>query len=201
VTPAVFFDRDGTLNEDVGYLDRLERLHLFPYATEALRVVSRAGYRIVIVTSQAGIALGFMDEPTVQDIHAHIVARLAEAGVPVDGVYYCPHHPHAKVEQYRVVCDCAKPKPGLVLRAARDLDLDLARSFVVGDRWRDLQMGQAAGTRGLLVRTGYGETEARVPPPGARAEAVLANAMEAASWIVRHAPLTRDAPSSAGGRA
>jgi D-glycero-D-manno-heptose 1,7-bisphosphate phosphatase len=153
-------------------------------------VVSRAGYRIVIVTSQAGIALGFMDEPAVQRIHAHIVERMADAGVPVDGVYYCPHHPHAKIEQYRLVCECAKPKPGLVLQAARDLGLDLARSFVVGDRWRDLQMGQAAGARGILVRTGYGETEARVPPPGAHAEVVLANAMEAASWIVRHAPLT-----------
>lgn len=200
MTPAVFFDRDGTLNEDVGYLDRLERLHLYPYVTEAMRVVSRAGYRIVIVTSQAGIALGFVDEPTVQRIHTHIVERMAEAGVRVDGVYYCPHHPNAKVERYRVTCDCAKPKPGLVLQAARDLDLDLPRSFVVGDRWRDLQMGQAAGTRGILVRTGYGETEAGAPPSGARAEAVVANAMEAASWIVRHAPLAPGTPSPAGER-
>jgi D-glycero-D-manno-heptose 1,7-bisphosphate phosphatase len=200
VTPAVFFDRDGTLNEDVGYLDRLERLRIYPYATEALRVVSRAGYRIVIVTSQAGIALGFMDEPAVQRIHAHIVERMAEAGVPVDGVYYCPHHPNAKVEQYRVTCDCAKPKPGLLLQAARELDLDLARSFVVGDRWRDLLMGQTVGVRGLLVRTGYGETEAGVTPAGGRAEAIVANAMEAASWIVRHAPLTPEAAGPAGGR-
>ena len=201
MTPAVFFDRDGTLNEDVGYLDRLERLHLYPYVTEAMRVVSRAGYRIVIVTSQAGIALGFMDEATVQHIHAHIVERMAKAGVRVDGVYYCPHHPNAKVAQYRVTCECAKPKPGLVLQAARELDLDLSRSFVVGDRWRDLLMGQAAGVRGLLVRTGYGETEAGAVPADGRAEAVVANAMEAASWIVRHAPLTPESAVPAGGRA
>ena len=200
MTPAVFFDRDGTLNEDVGYLDRLERLRIYPFATEALRVVSRAGYRIVVVTSQAGIAHGVIDEPTVDGIHAHMLARFADAGVHVDGVYYCPHHPNAKVERYRVTCECAKPKPGLVLQAARDLDLDLPRSFVVGDRWRDLQMGQAAGTRGILVRTGYGETEAGAPPSGARAEAVVANAMEAASWIVRHAPLAPGTPSPAGER-
>jgi D-glycero-D-manno-heptose 1,7-bisphosphate phosphatase len=201
VTPAVFFDRDGTLNEDVGYLDRLERLHLYPYATEALRVVSRAGYRIVIVTSQAGIAHGVIDEPTVQRIHAHILGRFADAGVHVDGVYYCPHHPDAKVARYRVTCECAKPKPGMVLQAARELDLDLARSFVVGDRWRDLLMGQAAGARGLIVRTGYGGTEADAPPPGAHAEAVVANAMEAASWIVRHAPLAAERSAPAGGLA
>jgi len=199
VTPAVFFDRDGTLNEDVGYLDRLERLRIYPFATEALRVVSRAGYRIVVVTSQAGIAHGVIDEPTVDGIHAHMLARFADAGVHVDGVYYCPHHPDAKVERYRVTCDCAKPKPGLVLQAARDLDLDLARSFVVGDRWRDVLMGQGAGVRGVIVRTGYGGTEADVPPPGARAEAVVANAMEAASWIVRHAPLTPEAAAPGEG--
>jgi D-glycero-D-manno-heptose 1,7-bisphosphate phosphatase len=185
MTPAVFFDRDGTLNEDVGYLDRLERLRLFPFATEALRVVQRAGYKVVITTSQAGVAHGMVTEAVLADIHAHLIARMAAAGVRIDGIYYCPHHPDAKVEKFRRVCDCAKPKPGLVLQAARELDLDLPRSFVIGDRWRDLQMGHAAGVPGLLVRTGYGGTEATWAPDGVRAEAILANAMEAASWVVR----------------
>ena len=186
-TPAVFFDRDGTLNEDVGYLDRLERLRLFPFATEALRVVQRAGYKVVITTSQAGMAHGMVSEAVLAEIHAHITARMAAAGVRIDGIYYCPHHPDAKVEKFRRVCDCAKPKPGMVLQAARELDLDLSRSWVIGDRWRDLQMGFAAGVRGILVRTGYGGTEALWSPDGVQAEAIVANAMEAASWVVRNA--------------
>ena len=190
-TPAVFFDRDGTLNEDVGYLDRLERLRLFPFATEALRVVARAGYKVVITTSQAGMAHGMVSEAVLAEIHDYLTTRMAAAGVRVDGIYFCPHHPDAKVEKFRRVCDCSKPKPGMVLQAARDLDLDLPRSFVIGDRWRDLEMGQRAGTRGLLVRTGYGGTEALSTPDGLKAEAILANAMEAASWVVRHAPLGR----------
>jgi D-glycero-D-manno-heptose 1,7-bisphosphate phosphatase len=186
VTPAVFLDRDGTLIEDVGYLDRVERLRLFSYTTDALRVLSRAGYRLVICTQQAGIAMGFVDEATVQAIHRQIVERLGDAGVEVSGVYYCPHHVDAKVERYRTDCECRKPLPGMVLRAAAELDLDLARSFVVGDRWRDLEMGIRAGCEGVLVRTGYGETESRMVPEGLRAAAITGNVIEAASWILRH---------------
>jgi D-glycero-D-manno-heptose 1,7-bisphosphate phosphatase len=187
--PAVFLDRDGTLNEDVGYLDRVERFHVFPFTTEAMRVLSRAGYRLVVVTQQNGIALGFVDEPRVQDIHRLLVERLAAADVPVDGVYYCPHNPHATVEQYRVECDCRKPRPGMLQRATRELDLDLTRSVIVGDRWRDLQMGASIGVPGVLVRTGYGETEARSVPDGQRPLAIVGNVMEAAGWILRYGPL------------
>jgi D-glycero-D-manno-heptose 1,7-bisphosphate phosphatase len=187
--PAVFLDRDGTLNEDVGYLDRVERLRVFPYTTDAMRVLSRAGYRLVIVTQQNGIALGFVDEPRVQSIHRLLVDRLAAAHVPVDGVYYCPHHPNATVERYRVECDCRKPLPGMLQRASRELSLDLTRSVIVGDRWRDLQMGASLGVPGVLVRTGYGETEARTVPDHIRPLAIVGNVMEAAVWILRHGPL------------
>jgi len=186
VRPAVFFDRDGTLNEDVGYLDRLDRLQVYPYATDALRVLARAGYALVVITNQAGVALGIIEEPTVERIHAHIAERFRTAGVRLDGLYYCPHHPAAKVERYRLDCDCRKPKPGMVQRAAQDLQLDLERSFVVGDRWLDVGVAVAVGAQGLLVRSGYGATEEAHRPEGVHAAAVVDHAMAAASWILRH---------------
>lgn len=181
---AVFLDRDGTLIEEVGYLDRIDRLHLFPESVDALRVLQRAGLRVIIATNQSGIAQGLFTESFVRDLHEHLTERLAQGGVRLDGIYYCPHHPEAKLAAYRATCECRKPASGLLKQAARDLDLDLTQSYMIGDRWRDLLAGQATGTTGVLVRTGYGESEARTPPPGAHAEVVVDNLAAAASWIL-----------------
>ena len=161
---AVFLDRDGTLIEEVGYLDRVDRLHVFPETVDALRVLQRAGLRLIIATNQSGIAQGLFTETFVRDLHEHLTQRLAAGGVRLDAIYFCPHHPEAKLAAYRTTCACRKPASGLVEQAARDFDLDLARSYMIGDRWRDLRAGQAVGTAGVLVRTGYGETEALAPP-------------------------------------
>lgn len=185
----MFVDRDGTLNEDVGYVDRVERFHLYPYATDALRVLARVGYRLVVVTQQAGVAHGVLDEPTLESIHRYLTSRLADAGVELAGIYYCPHNLAAQLERYRVDCQCRKPLPGMLLRAARELDLDTSRSVIVGDRWRDLRMGSTIGVPGVMVRTGYGDSEARMPQDGVRAAAIVSNLMEAAGWILRHGPL------------
>jgi D-glycero-D-manno-heptose 1,7-bisphosphate phosphatase len=187
---AVFFDRDGTLIEEVGYLDRVDRLRLFPETVDALRVLQRAGFRLIIATNQSGIAQGLFTEPFVRDLHDHLAQRLARGGVRLDGVYYCPHHPEAKLADYRVACECRKPGPGLLHQAARDLDLDLTRSYMIGDRWRDLRAGQAVGNASILVRTGYGASDEAHPPDGARADVVVDNLAAAASWILlreRHA--------------
>src|SRR5438045_3496694 len=157
---SVFLDRDGTMIEDVGYLDRLQRLKLFPYTVDAIRLLNRAGFMIVVVTSQAGIANGVITEAFVNDAHDEIGRRVAAGGGRIDAFYYCPHSTSAAVAEYRIECDCHKPKPGMIHSAARDLSLDLSRSFLVGDRWRDIEMGQAAGVTSLLVETGYGRTEA-----------------------------------------
>jgi D-glycero-D-manno-heptose 1,7-bisphosphate phosphatase len=183
--PAVFLDRDGTLIEEAGYLDRLERLVLYPWSVDAVRVLNRAGFAVVIVTNQAGIARGVFPEAFVAAAHAHVRARLEAGGARVDGFYYCPHHPDASVAAYRKDCECRKPQPGMLRRAAAELDLDLARSFVVGDRWHDLEAGRAVGARGVLVRTGYGRTEEAAPGRGATAETIVDNLMAAASWILR----------------
>src|SRR5215212_1701700 len=113
---AVFLDRDGTLVEEAGYLDRLERLVFFPYTIDAVRLLNRAGFAVVVVTNQAGIARGIFKESFVAEAHRHITARLAAGAARVDGFYYCPHHPEAVVEEFRATCECRKPKPGMLIR-------------------------------------------------------------------------------------
>jgi D-glycero-D-manno-heptose 1,7-bisphosphate phosphatase len=185
--PAVFLDRDGTLIEEAGYLDRLERLVFYPFTVDAVRTLNQTGLAVVVVTNQAGVARGIFRESFVAEAHAHIGERLARGGARVDAFYYCPHHPDASVEQYRVACDCRKPRPGMLQRAAADLGIDLARSIVVGDRWHDLQAGRTVGARALLVRTGYGRTEEVAPVKGLEPDAIVDNLMDAASWILRSA--------------
>ena len=182
---AVFLDRDGTMIEDVGYLDRLERLKLFPFTVDAVRLLNRAGFKVVVVTSQNGVATGMLTEDFLETAHTHLSGVLQAGGAKVEGYYYCPHSPHASVERYRVDCECRKPKPGMILAAARDHGLDLGASYLVGDRWRDVEMGTAAGTKALLVQTGYGRTEATRAPSSMGAIPVAANLIEATSWILR----------------
>jgi D-glycero-D-manno-heptose 1,7-bisphosphate phosphatase len=183
--PAVFVDRDGTMIEDVGYLDRLERLKLFPYTLDAIRLMNRAGYRVV-VTSQNGVAQGVLTEEFLGEAHAHLSQLCESAGAKIEGYYYCPHSTHAVVERYRTDCECRKPKPGMILAAARDHSLDVSRSFVVGDRWRDIEMGLNAGTRALLVETGYGRTEAARRPAHLQPVPVAGTLIEATSLILRN---------------
>jgi D-glycero-D-manno-heptose 1,7-bisphosphate phosphatase len=160
VKPAVFLDRDGTLIEEMGYLDRLDRLALFPYTIDAVRLLNRAGFAVVVVTNQAGIARGIVEESFVHESHRAISGRLAEGGARIDAYYYCPHHPDGTVPELRQRCECRKPRPGMLLKAASDLDLDLSRSFAVGDRVHDADAAAAAGARGVLVRTGHGAPDA-----------------------------------------
>lgn len=187
MTPAVFLDRDGTIVEEAGYLERLERLKFFPFAGDAIRLLNQAGFAVVIVTNQAGIARGIVEETFVADVSRVIAERVARGGGRIDGFYHCPHHPDGIIERFSVACDCRKPAPGLFKQAASDLDLDLARSFVVGDRWHDLQAGMAVGARGVLVRTGYGASVEQSPPEGLSGYVVADNLAGAVAWILRQA--------------
>lgn len=186
LAPAVFLDRDGTLIEEAGYLDSLEKLALIPSTVDALRLLARAGFRLVVVTNQSGIALGLFDEPFVRETHDALGARLADAGAHVDGWYYCPHHPAGQVPALTITCECRKPAPALLRQAAEDLGLDLSRSWVVGDRWGDVRLADTAGLAGgILVRTGYGRSAEARPPEGAVAAFVGDDLMDAAGWILR----------------
>ena len=184
--PAAFLDRDGTINVDAGYIDRLERFELYPFAFDAIRLLRRAGYLIVVITNQAGVAQGLYGEDFVEVTAQFLRDYAAKSDTAIDGHYYCPHSPEATVAKYRTHCDCRKPKPGLALRAAQDLGIDLARSVVIGDRWRDISVANAIGARGILVRTGYGVAEERQPQAGITADAVCDDLIGAAVWLLDH---------------
>ncbi len=168
---AVFLDRDGTLIEEVHYLSAPEQVRLIPGAAEAVRRLNAAGVLVVVVTNQAGVAREYFPESRVAEVHAHLSALLAERGAHIDAYYYCPHHPTEGIGAYRVACECRKPKPGLLLTAACELDIDLSRSWMIGDKPCDAEAGTAAGCRAVPVRTGYGQNL-----PGAVAD--LAAAIE-----------------------
>jgi D-glycero-D-manno-heptose 1,7-bisphosphate phosphatase len=154
--PAVFLDRDGTINVEVNYLHRIADLVLVPGAAEAIARLNGAGLPVLVVTNQAGIARGLYDVAAMDLLHAHLQEVLAQHGAHVDGFYYCPHHPDVSG-----LCSCRKPARGMLLRAARDHGVDLARSWLVGDSAGDIGAGRAAGCRTILVRTGYGSAVER----------------------------------------
>ena len=184
--PAVFLDRDGTLIEEVaGHLDRLDQIAPFPWTADALRLLNRAGFTTIVITNQSAVGRGLVTEDFVHRVHAALDARLAAGRARIDRYYFCPHHPHLATASYRQRCRCRKPGPAMIEQACADLGLDPARSWTVGDTWIDVACGRAAGTRGILLKTGHGVREAANPPDGARADAILDNLMEAVAWILR----------------
>jgi D-glycero-D-manno-heptose 1,7-bisphosphate phosphatase len=182
--PAIFLDRDGTINEDVGYLTDVAKLAIYPYAPDAIRLLNRAGFAVVVVTNQGGVARGRMTLAFVEATHRRLDATLRSAGAFVDQWYYCPHHPEGVVPSLSGPCGCRKPGTDLPRAAASDLDLELSRSWVVGDHWRDVQMGHAVGARAILLRTGHGRDQEALRPAGQRVEAICDNLMAAVGTIL-----------------
>ena len=150
--PAVFLDRDGTICEEMGYLNHLSRLHIFPFAAKAISRLNKAGLPVIVVTNQSGISRGIFPESLVAQIHARMSEELSAGGARVDGYYHCAH---TRQEE----CTCRKPLPGLLERAAREHGLLLKGSFVIGDRYADVELAHGVGGRGILVLTGYGRGE------------------------------------------
>lgn len=159
--PAVFLDKDGTLVENIPYNVDLARVRLMPGATTALQSLCRLGYRLVVITNQPGVALGHYDEPALHALEQGLRLILERAHISLEGFYYCPHHPDGNVERFAKVCICRKPEAGLLLAAAKDLNIDLRRSWMIGDILDDIQAGRRAGCRTILVDRG-GETEWRL---------------------------------------
>lgn len=154
--PAVFLDRDGVLIEDAHYVGTTDRVRLIPGSADAVAALNRAGWAVVVVTNQAGVAKGMFPPEAVGVVHDYLAAQLAARGARIDAFYHCPHHPDGDVPAFRRRCDCRKPAAGMLRAAAADLNLDLSASWMIGDRETDLQAGAAAGCRTVLVRTGYG---------------------------------------------
>jgi D-glycero-D-manno-heptose 1,7-bisphosphate phosphatase len=184
--PAVFLDRDGTVNEQMGYINHASRFRLLENAAAGIRLLNRAGLPVVVVSNQSGVARGYFPAGLVDEVNRRMEEMLAAAGARLDGIYYCPHHPEARVPGFAADCDCRKPRPGLLLRAAADLDLDLGRSFVIGDRWSDLETAAAVGAAGILVLTGYGRGELEYIAPGRELQPdhVAEDLLAAAQWII-----------------
>jgi D-glycero-D-manno-heptose 1,7-bisphosphate phosphatase len=177
--PAVFLDRDGTINEEMGYINHLSRFRLLPGVAEAIRLLNQAGVPVVVVTNQSGAARGYFPPALVKEVHRRLEQELAQGGAHLDGIYTCLHGPGDD-------CPCRKPRPALLLTAARELDLDLSRSYLVGDRYRDVETAANAGVKGLLVLTGYGRGEFQ-HLQGLRPAApvyVAEDLMDAVAWIL-----------------
>lgn len=175
--PAVFLDRDGTINVDRGYVYLPEQFDFIPGAVEAIRRLNEVGALVVVVTNQGGVGHGLYTEADVRSLHEYMSTELERAGATVDAYYYCPQHPDAIVEEYRGDDACRKPNPGMIERAAAEHGIDVAASWMVGDKVSDIEAGRRAGARTVLVRTGYGAEH----EPRANADVVeddLAGAVE-----------------------
>ncbi|MCE9950008.1 D-glycero-beta-D-manno-heptose 1,7-bisphosphate 7-phosphatase [Hafnia paralvei] len=155
LVPAVFLDRDGTINVDHGYVHESDNFQFIDGVIDAMAELKKMGFALVLVTNQSGIARGMFTEDQFMHLTEWMDWSLADRGVDLDGVYYCPHHPEGTVEEFRQVCDCRKPQPGMLLSAQEELNIDMSASYIVGDKIEDLLAGEAAGVATkILVRTG-----------------------------------------------
>ncbi|NMB46549.1 MAG: HAD family hydrolase [Firmicutes bacterium] len=180
---AVFLDRDGTIIEEVNYLRDPAQIQLIPTAIPALTLLQQH-FPLVIITNQSGIARGYLSENQLHQIHDHLELLLGAADVHLTKIYYCPHHPKAGHLPYRQACACRKPQPGMLLAAADELDLDLARSFTIGDQLSDIAAGSNAGTHTILVRTGYGSKHQQRVAVEMSPDYVADDLWTAATWIL-----------------
>jgi D,D-heptose 1,7-bisphosphate phosphatase len=205
---AVFLDRDGTINEEVGYLDSLDKLRLFENTAEAIRLINENGMKAVVITNQSGVARGYFTEDFVKTVHRQMQETLQERGAFLDGFYYCPHHPTEGIGSYLKVCPCRKPEPGMLIMAAEELNIDLNRSYAVGDMLKDIEAANRVGAKGILVKTGYGlkamekdlrRTPREYPPeekgnPDAseklQPDYIAEDILDAVIWIMRDRKIT-----------
>lgn len=181
---AVFLDKDGTINVDKGYIDHYHKIDLLPNSAGAIKSLNSAGFKVIIVSNQAGIARGYFGEDTLQAIDKTLQKKLLCHAAYYDAVYYCPHHPEFGIYPYKKECECRKPSPGMLIKAAEDFDLDLSESYMIGDKASDIEAGKRAGCKTILVLTGYGEESKKNLPDGSKPDHVAKDLLEAANWVV-----------------
>lgn len=152
-------DRDGTVSEEVGYVNHPSRFRVFPYSADAIKLLNDNGWLAILVTNQAGVARGYFAENVIVEVHEQLTRTLENASAKLDAIYYCAHHPSVGEPPYRLDCDCRKPKTGLIDRANADFEIDLERSWMVGDRYGDIELARNAGLHSAFVLSGYGRGE------------------------------------------
>ena len=157
--PAVFIDRDGTISEEVGYVNHPSRYRVFPYSGDAIKLLNDNNWLAIVITNQAGVARGYFSEDVITSVHERLNQELGQQEARLDGIYYCAHHPTVGEPPYRHDCDCRKPKAGLINQATTDFEVDLSRSWMVGDRYSDIEMARNAGLHSAFVLSGYGRGE------------------------------------------
>ena len=184
--PAVFIDRDGTINEQMGYINHVSRFKILPRVPQAIRMLNRRGFLVLVVSNQSGVARGYYPLDLVETLHRLMVSRITEKKGTIDGVFFCPHHPAGSVPEFSRDCDCRKPKTGLIEQACKSFEIDLQRSFVVGDMCSDMELAQRAGLPGIMVKTGYGlgEVEYVLPRKTAKPAHIAEDLLGAVRWIL-----------------
>jgi D-glycero-D-manno-heptose 1,7-bisphosphate phosphatase len=184
--PAVFIDRDGTINEQMGYINHLSRFVIFPGVSEAVRLLNKNNFWVIIVSNQGGVARGYYPMELVNEIHAFLKSSLKDEGSVIDGIFFCPHHPAGIVREYSSECDCRKPKPGLINQALETFDIDMSNSYVVGDRYVDIELASRLNLKGILVKTGYGlgEIDYVLPQEPVKPSCIAQDLLDAVKWIL-----------------
>ncbi len=184
---AVFLDRDGTLNEEAGYINHVDRLKLIDGAAQAVALLGRHGLKTIVVTNQAGVARGYYPAEHLPKLHDRLRTLLKEQGAELDAIYYCPHHPDVGEPPFRQDCDCRKPKLGMIRRAEKEHSVDASRSYMVGDKISDVEFGRKAGCKSILVLTGYGkgELEYHRDKLDREPDYIADDILDAAKWIVK----------------
>lgn len=177
---AVFLDRDGVIVEDPDYVYRIDQLKLIPGSAEAIKLLNENNFLTIIVTNQAGIAKGYFTEEDTVSFNELMEEKLREHNARIDAIYYCPHHPNAEIEKYRINCDCRKPKSGMLKKAEKDFIIDLRSSFIIGDRLSDIEAGKSIGCKAIMVLTGYGVDE----PKNDEIDYIAQNLYEAVEYIL-----------------
>jgi len=186
--PAVFIDRDGTISEEVGYVNHPSRFRVFPYSAEAIRTLNENGWLAILITNQAGVARGYFAEDVIHKVHEQLRRDLQNYSAQLDAIYYCVHHPSVGEPPYRLDCDCRKPKTGLIEQAAGDFEIDLAASWMAGDRYSDVELARNAGLRSAFLLSGYGRGEWEYQSQNwqHRPDLICENLLEAVKSIVNH---------------
>jgi|SRR6478735_3875847 len=184
--PAVFIDRDGTTSEQVGYVNHPSRFRVFPYSAEAIKTLNDNGWLAILVTNQAGVARGYFSEDVIVTVHQQLSQTLETDHAQLDAIYYCAHHPTVGEPPYRLDCDCRKPKAGLITRASVDFDIDLTKSWMIGDRYSDIELAHNAEIHSAFVLSGYGRGEWEYQRSGwtLQPDLVCENLLEAVQSIV-----------------